>query len=258
MQQLLGDQLGSTDSDSFLKELFLQWLPPNVRIILASADNSLSLGKLAELADKIMEVALRAEVAQLRELIQGLSTRPRRHSFSKPHVPQAQPILIHLRNLPSVGTTGSASQKCHKPCSHGLNTLAGRLRRRVSPAMLHTVAFSTSLISFSGTQFLVDTGSEVSVIRPHAADRRHKGDSLTLQAVNNTPITTYGTRSLMLNLGLRRTFQWVFIIADVQKPHWSRLPSPLRIACRHEATSDYRWDYQSMGAGSVTSSDCPA
>ena len=42
----------------------------------------------------------------------------------------------------------------------------------------------------SGTPFLVDTGSEVSVIRPQATDRRHEGDNLTLKAVNNTPITT--------------------------------------------------------------------
>ena len=70
----------------------------------------------------------------------------------------------------------------------------------------------------SGTRFLVDTGSEVSVILPRAGDRKCTMDSLTLQAVNNTPIPTYGTRSLTLNLGLRRTFQWVFVIADVQRP----------------------------------------
>ena len=40
MQQLLGDKLGSADSTSFLRELFLQRLPSNVRIVLASADSS--------------------------------------------------------------------------------------------------------------------------------------------------------------------------------------------------------------------------
>ena len=67
----------------------------------------------------------------------------------------------------------------------------------------------------SGTRFLVDTGPEVSVIHPRAGDRKCTMDSLILQAVNNTPIPTYGTRSLTLNLGLR---QWVFVIADVQRP----------------------------------------
>ena len=68
------------------------------------------------------------------------------------------------------------------------------------------------------TRFLVDTGSEVSAIPPTHADRRHSPDKLTLMAVNNTPIRTYGKRSLTLNLGLRRSLPWIFIIADVQKP----------------------------------------
>ena len=103
---------------------------------------------------------------------------------------------------------------------------------------------------FSGTPFLVDTGLEVTVIRPQVADRRHKGDSLTLQAINNTPITTYGTLSLTLNLGLRRTFQWVFIIADVQKPIiGADFLCHFGLLVNIKQRQDYRWDYQSMGAG---------
>ena len=41
------------------------------------------------------------------------------------------------------------------------------------------------------TQFLVSTGSEVSIIPPLPPDRRHQPDKLTLMAVNNTPICTY-------------------------------------------------------------------
>ncbi len=70
----------------------------------------------------------------------------------------------------------------------------------------------------TNTRFLVDTGSEVSVIPPNPTDRRRSPDSLTLMAVNDTPIRTYGKRSLTLNLGLRRSLPWIFIIADVQKP----------------------------------------
>ena len=71
----------------------------------------------------------------------------------------------------------------------------------------------------SGLCFLVDTGAEVSVIPPSQTDRKCPQQNFTLQAVNNTSITTYGSRSLStLNLGLRRTFRWIFIIADVQHP----------------------------------------
>ena len=66
----------------------------------------------------------------------------------------------------------------------------------------------------SGIRFLVDTGAQVSVIPPLTFDK-NSPSTLTLQAVDNTTIHTYGTRSLTLNLGLRRNFRWVFVIADV-------------------------------------------
>ena len=53
---------------------------------------------------------------------------------------------------------------------------------------------------------------------PTPTDRRLPPDKLTLMAVNDTPIRTFGKRSLTLNLGLRRPFPWVFIVADVQQP----------------------------------------
>jgi len=55
MQQLLGDRTGL--DTSFLRELFMQRLPNNVRIVLASTPEDTALDKLAEMADKIMEVA---------------------------------------------------------------------------------------------------------------------------------------------------------------------------------------------------------
>lgn len=56
MQQLLGDKLGtSTDANSFLRELFLR-LPSNVRMVLAFTDPSMDLNRLADMADKVMEV----------------------------------------------------------------------------------------------------------------------------------------------------------------------------------------------------------
>ena len=70
----------------------------------------------------------------------------------------------------------------------------------------------------SGLRFLVDTGAQVSVIPPTPAQRKHTHDNFQLQAVNSSPITTYGNQSLTLDLGLRRTFHWVFVIADVQSP----------------------------------------
>ncbi|XP_055915592.1 uncharacterized protein LOC129948551 [Eupeodes corollae] len=70
----------------------------------------------------------------------------------------------------------------------------------------------------SKLQFLVDTGSDVSVF-PHTGSRqKSKPSDYTLFAANGTPIPTYGFRTLQMNLGLRRDFTWRFVVAEVSKP----------------------------------------
>ncbi len=66
--------------------------------------------------------------------------------------------------------------------------------------------------------FLVDTGAAVSVVPPSAIDRKHRQLNFNLQAANGSSISTYGRKSLTLDLGLRRSLPWVFVIADVDKP----------------------------------------
>ena len=94
MQKLLGDVLGiSADANSFLRELFLQCLPSNIQMVLTSTDASMDLNKLADMADKVIEVAtptvaaisdtrtdtsevkqLHEEVAHLADLVASLTT----------------------------------------------------------------------------------------------------------------------------------------------------------------------------------------
>lgn len=56
MQQLLGDKASTIDK-SILKEIFVQRLSSNVRIILATLNEEMSLESQAEIADKIMEIS---------------------------------------------------------------------------------------------------------------------------------------------------------------------------------------------------------
>ena len=88
MQQLLGEKANSTDA-AFMRELFLQRLPSNVRMVLASTPDTGNITELAQLADKAMEVAtpsvsgitttteldqLRQEVAELKTMLRSLQT----------------------------------------------------------------------------------------------------------------------------------------------------------------------------------------
>ena len=147
MQQLLGDDLGPTTDNAFLKELFLQRLPANVRMVLASADATTDLPKLADMADKIMEVAipptvaatstqpqvsevqqLKEEITRLTELVASLAQqRPRGRSRSRSrNTRQQSPARADQQppqNTDSVcwyhTKFGDAAKKCQPPCNWG-------------------------------------------------------------------------------------------------------------------------------------------
>lgn len=72
----------------------------------------------------------------------------------------------------------------------------------------------------TGIQFLIDTGSDVCAYPKSYLRNQLQYIKCTyeLVAANGTPIPTYGTYQLNLNLGLRREFSWKFIIADVSRP----------------------------------------
>ena len=65
-------------------------------------------------------------------------------------------------------------------------------------------------------RFLIDTGATVSVLPVNRQDRR-RTSQYNLRAANGSDIATYGTRSLTISLDPRRTFTWVFIVADVEQ-----------------------------------------
>ena len=146
MQQLVGDRPGMTDG-SFLQELFLQRLPYNVRMVLASSPDSTSLDKLAEMADKIMEVAAPSGTAASTPFVAGVSTpsteveqlvtrleklilklaRSRSSSRSS-----SRPVFRSSRRSPTPNPPsdtlcwyhhnfGAQAKKCRSPCSWSSN-----------------------------------------------------------------------------------------------------------------------------------------
>lgn len=71
----------------------------------------------------------------------------------------------------------------------------------------------------SGLRFLVDTGANVSVI-PVSKNifKYHKCSQYKLYAANGTEITTYGVKTMILDIKLRRPYRWDFVIADIKQP----------------------------------------
>ena len=149
MQQLLGDKATTIDQ-SFLRELFIQPLPPNVRMVLASTDK-MTLTKLAELTDKVVEattleftstasqptvspISILPELSQLQEEIDHLkkifhsSYRGRSQSRSRGRPRSLTPSRHPTTTQPTLcwyhQQFGEAAKKCRQLCSYQGNDLA--------------------------------------------------------------------------------------------------------------------------------------
>lgn len=70
----------------------------------------------------------------------------------------------------------------------------------------------------SKLSFLVDTGADLCTYPRKLVKERREKSTYELYAANNSVIATYGCITLSLNLGLRRDFNWRFVVADVEKP----------------------------------------
>ena len=70
----------------------------------------------------------------------------------------------------------------------------------------------------STLQYLIDTGSDLSVFPHKLLPENRPSIDYLLYAANGTTIPTYGWVSKSLDLGLRRDFTWRFIVAKVELP----------------------------------------
>jgi cleavage and polyadenylation specificity factor subunit 1 len=71
--------------------------------------------------------------------------------------------------------------------------------------------------TFTGRNYLVDSGAEICVFPASDADKKFNNDGENLLAANGSAIRTYGSRNLALQFGNSR-FTQDFVLADVQQP----------------------------------------
>ena len=152
IQQLLGDKLNTMDA-TFLRELFLQRLPSNVRMVLTPSAGDLNLDQLAQLADRIMEASplptiaattsttdqLTAQVSTLTKRLDELSMQMSKavNTFSRRPGRSPSPARRRRQSTSSDPAAadnlcwyhrrfGEAAQKCQPPCQKSGNTQASR------------------------------------------------------------------------------------------------------------------------------------
>ncbi|BHF81037.1 hypothetical protein SprV_0702416600 [Sparganum proliferum] len=156
--------------DKFFKEVFLERLPTSVQTILASGSDDLDISKLAEMADRMMEV-------------ERLSSPPIAQAELKTQIAQfsATVAALQLRRFPG-------------PSRRSFGRDRRRSRSRPRTANL--------------CRYHVNYGDKAQRCVPHCSFKATQGNSSAGDA-------TFGFRSLSLDIGLRRLFPWIFVVADI-------------------------------------------
>ncbi|XP_069999420.1 uncharacterized protein [Penaeus vannamei] len=199
-----------------MHSLFLKRLPADIQQILLVSDAPLE--QLALQADAIL--AARAPTSSIATMsaatlgvlaahVTTLSQSCRRY----PHRNVLTPGLAFacLRHHALNGASGALQRPTASLASAFFHRRAksGGNRGNWARLSLHVREASSSL------RFLVDTGAKVSLLPASHRDKRFS--SRILEAVNTSPINTYGERSRTLSLegepGQR--FQWIFLVVDV-------------------------------------------
>ncbi|XP_064482844.1 uncharacterized protein LOC135395678 [Ornithodoros turicata] len=142
MKQLLGDGAASA-SDSFLRELFLQKLPRNVQMVLATTTN-LSTDELATLSDAVMEVAIPSPSVMHVETphppfpeptpsaVSQVST-PAPTQYTSQHMAAIESLTQQVNNLTNLVATLAARNRSPSPRRFRRRSLSPRGRRSPSP-----------------------------------------------------------------------------------------------------------------------------
>ena len=149
--------------------------------------------------------------SELEDLKRQFSLQQKTANFSPPSTtfPSVTLCWYHAR-------FGKDATKCKK-------TLLYVGKRFPRPLMATSGSGNSSCLLFvtdrtSGQCYLVDSGAEVRVLPVTCIDRQSLKKGLPLRAANGSAIPTFGKRTLSLHFGLRKNFNWTFILADVSQP----------------------------------------
>ncbi|GFT14899.1 peptidase A2 domain-containing protein [Trichonephila clavipes] len=175
--------------------------------------------RVDELLSKL--VSLEEQLASLKLQRKVRSSSPQHHQRSRSrsksrrrYNPQGRYCFYHFRFgkkcLPG---------KCVQPCSFNERKRIPAVDAAASPAadILGRKFRLFVKDRETGCQFLVDSGADVSILPWTKTKGECQASQYKLYAASGTEIPTYGLKILTLDLGLRRPFQWPFIIAKVER-----------------------------------------
>ncbi|GBM30782.1 hypothetical protein AVEN_30599-1 [Araneus ventricosus] len=190
------------------------------------------LNKLAKIADKIgettaivsatrevltrpslsmLEVKVEELTNQVQRLSRELARKKSRCKSSKSHSRSRFPAHTNIKKCWYHTRFADKAKKCVEPCSFSKNFKNRQTLRQ--PTMVRDSAAYLF-------KFMTDSGAACSVFPVSSANlSKHVPDAnFILYTANSSVIRTYGTNHLTPDLGLRRSFPWTSVIADVSRP----------------------------------------
>lgn len=77
----------------------------------------------------------------------------------------------------------------------------------------------SSYVIFNGIEFLIDTGSQISIIPRQLVRTKIQPSGMKLRGANGLLIPVYGITRLQLHMNNKSTtFNWTFLVADILEP----------------------------------------
>ncbi|XP_041767276.1 uncharacterized protein LOC121591025 [Anopheles merus] len=230
---------GAGCTDNILTNLWLRVLPNTTRAIIAAMPTA-TLDDQAKVADKILEapreqissIQHRGDAATINSLEQriealtqrldealtadGMERQPEINEAGSAGFISGTVLKLANRGVLSTATDVSANpQTAHAAAASASNPASATDNDSSNNNRLQRIHIHDPKTS---NRFLIDTGADVSVVPPTLRERNSPKHSQQLFAANGTPIHTYGTKRITVDLGLRRSFVWVFVVADVKSP----------------------------------------
>ncbi|UYV73663.1 hypothetical protein LAZ67_11000265 [Cordylochernes scorpioides] len=215
-------------SDKFIKTLWLEKLPQAIQQILIISEEELD--KLAVMADRIAELNPKTEIYEaakpenetkmlfkkiesLEQKIESMKIEHQGRSRDR----SSRDYRYNARSRSrSKGGYNPKGKFCYFHYRYGKNCLPGKCKKPCKWVNAGKLQPAVSVTKKTGMRFLVDSGADVSLI-PYKGKLGTTLNDFKLYAANGTEISTYGTQILSLDLGLRRQFQWPFVIAKTNR-----------------------------------------
>ncbi|CAK9813868.1 hypothetical protein ANTPLA_LOCUS8015 [Anthophora plagiata] len=196
MTQFAGANVG----ENALRTLWMQRLPSRVQEVLTIIDDA-SLERLTKVADKTMERS-GVEMAAIFERTHAKNDEMAESSRNDGPTCQDDELAAIMTRLSRIEEAMLLDGPGQTPARKKLRTTS-QIEAIEDDPQKHRLIIRDAK---SKTEFLIDTGADVSLMPRAFGGKGLKVGVFKLHAANGAVINTYGEKLVSLNLGLRRDF----------------------------------------------------